>query len=58
MTSRDVCRVEDANRKLSHELQEREEDLMLLHEDMQHLTEQMDVMNEEYSREIGTPVTS
>ena len=51
-----ACRLEDANSKLSRELHEREEDLMILHEDMQHLTDQMNAMNHEYTSEIGACV--
>ena len=51
-----TCRLEDANSKLSRELHEREEDLMILHEDMQHLTDQMNAMNHEYTSEIGAYV--
>lgn len=46
-------RLEETNRRLREEVQEKDEDLLLLQDEIQQLTERINMMNKEQSRQIG-----
>ena len=45
--------LEDSNKQLLYEVQQKDEDIMLLTDELHQLTERVNAMNRDYSEEIG-----